>query len=173
MVQCVLKGRCNELEPAKYTAFRYSIPRNNEPAPTCTRVHLWNKLLYNIRPQPHIHNQLPLFPTHIKTSTPHPRTVLNSYIEHSPRNYHPSYASTKQKMCEWQVIQFLTCLHYKNHCILRCQLMSGRPGWQACVPPSSDQRDLARSHDDRDVVTGMCPVCRGLTPRSSRDSMQA
>ncbi|THX38748.1 hypothetical protein D6D10_04821, partial [Aureobasidium pullulans] len=86
---------------------------------------------------------------------------------------HPSYASTKQKMCEWQVIQFLTCLHYKNHCILRCQLMSGSPSWQACVPPSSNQRDLARSHDDRDVVAGMCPVCRGLTPRSSRDSMQA
>lgn len=124
------------------------------------------------------HNHTPIINFHssrhnIKTSTPHPRTVLNSYIEHSPRNYHPSYTSTKQKMCEWQVIQFLTCLHYKNHCILRCQLMSGRPSWQACVPPSSDQRDLARSHDDRDVVAGMCPVCRGLTPRSSRDSMQA
>ncbi|THW22790.1 hypothetical protein D6D23_05898 [Aureobasidium pullulans] len=153
MVQRVSKGRCNESEPAKYTAFRYSIPRNNEPAPTCTRVYDGTGLLYN------------------STLTPKlPRTLILDTAQES--NY-LSHASTKQKMCEWQVIQFLTCLHYKNHCILRCQLMSGSPSWQACVPPSSDQRDLARSHDDRDVVAGMCVVCRGLTPRSSRDSMQA
>ncbi|THY49126.1 hypothetical protein D6C98_06481 [Aureobasidium pullulans] len=127
-----------------------------------------------IRPQPHTHNQLPLFPTQHQNFHPPSQNCSETLtLNTAQESNHQSYASTKQKMCEWQVIQFLTCLHYKNHCILRCQLMSGRPSWQACVPPSSNQRDLARSHDDRDVVAGMCPVCRGLTPRSSRDSMQA
>ncbi|KEQ89017.1 hypothetical protein M438DRAFT_95570 [Aureobasidium pullulans EXF-150] len=118
--------------------------------------------------------KLPLFPTQHQNFHPPSQNCSETLtLNTAQESNHPSYASTKRKMCEWQVIQFLTCLHYKNHCILRCQLMSGRPSWQACVPPSSDQRDLARSHDDRDVVAGMCPVCRGLTPRSSRDFMQA
>ncbi|THY82817.1 hypothetical protein D6C92_09888 [Aureobasidium pullulans] len=169
MVQRVAKGRCNESEPAKYTAFRYSIPRNNEPASTCTRVHLWNKLLYSIRPQSHTHNQLPLFPTQHQNFHPPSQNCSETLtLNTAQESNHPSYASTKQKIYP---ISNMSPLQKPR--ILRCQLMSGSPSWQACVPPSSNQRDLARSHDDRDVVAGMCPVCRGLTPRSSRDSMQA